>query len=44
MGELTVSASFAPRWEVLALAVLLWLLAEVFALGVRLQHDHNLTV
>lgn len=41
---LAVQPSFRPSWEVLALAVLLWLLAEVFALGTRLQHDHDLTV
>jgi hypothetical protein len=43
-GDLAVSATFAPSWEVLALAVLLWLLAEVFGMGTRLQHDNDLTI
>lgn len=39
-----VHADFVPSLEILAIAVMLWLLAEVFALGTRLQDENDLTV
>ena len=44
VSGLAVTPSFSLNWEVLVLAALLWLLAEVFAMGTRLQHDHDLTI
>jgi hypothetical protein len=41
---LTVRWVFNPRIEVLLFGALILLIAEVFRVGTRLQHDHDLTI